>query len=81
MTDEEYRHMVDVVTASTLANKAMLACFLADKPVTVENCALAAGPWLKLDTAHGERLVKSFIGHIESVLRARDRLSPSGSEH
>lgn len=77
MTEEEILHFVDTVSASTLANKAMLACMLANKPVTIENCLVAAGPWLNPDSEHFERLAVALQGHVRSALEAGERLSPS----
>lgn len=81
MTEDEVRQMIDTVTACALADKAMLACFLAGVPVTVENVSLAVAPWINPNSIHSERLALSVLGHVESTLKARDRLSPSAATH
>lgn len=76
MTDEEMKHFVDTVAASTVANKAILTLYMAGRPITPENAAITYGRWIDPQSSHYERLVRAVHAQVCEMIDTAVELSP-----
>lgn len=70
MTEEEKDHLIRVGSTAALANKAILCCMLAKKPITQSNAFALLVEWMDPASTDFEEISVMVGAHLTEVIRS-----------